>query len=294
MIKRNDEIEQLINTIVNQRLEIQKHEFEQKLEEQKLEQKLEFEQKLEEQKLEQKLEFEQKLEQKLEFEKKLEQKLEEQQKAIIELASVVNKMSDPRLLYWNEGESSSCGTSLSRDESSEIKKKRKNYRESVPCCFACEKTDDLSVAHIIPSKSDDNFKFFSKENGYSEDIETECEANYLVLCGNKGRKKTCHDAYDHFKISLYQDRVESDDLIIYKWFVCNSEGIDKTFALNIKSIELKSTEIGKKYTRLLSWRTIRSLLNPGSLENSPEIKKFMNYLQLLDENTNADEIKPTK
>ena len=105
-------------------------------------------------------------------------------------------------------------------------------------------------------------------------------------------KNSCHDAYDHFKISLYQDRVESDGEVIYKWFVCNPKGIDQTLVLNLSSVELKSSIIGKKYTRLLSWRTLRSILNPGSLNNSPEIQKFIDKLHIEDENSNTDIITP--
>jgi hypothetical protein len=255
-------------------LDVRLAEFDQKLEEQKNEQKLEFDQKLEEQK------------------KLLEEQKNELETKIIELAGVVNKMSDARLLYWNEGESTSCGKSIAQEELEEIKTKRANYRKSMSRCFACNTKNKLSVAHIIASKSDDNFESFSNTNGYSENIETECEANYLVLCGTKGEKQTCHDAYDHFKISLYQDRVELDGEIIYKWFVCNPKGIDQAFVSNLNSVELKSSIIGKKYTRLLSWRTLRSILNPGSLKNSREIQEFMNKLQTDDENSNTNTITP--
>ena len=178
MKNENDDLEQRFENLFNRRFEEQKLEFEQKLEEQKKELETKFG-----------LELDQKLEeQKKELDHKLEEQKTELETKIFDLAGLINKLSDTRLLYWNEGESTSCGKSLADEVKEEIRTKKANYRRSMSCCFACYTRTDLTVAHIIASKSDDNFESFSKRNGYSENIDTECEANYLVLCGVKGKK----------------------------------------------------------------------------------------------------------
>jgi len=208
-------------------------------------------------------------------------RMEEQETALKELASVVNKMSDARPLYWNDVESSSNISKFPVAKQPAIQNRRQVYRNSLGYCFGCG-TTSLSTEHIIPSISANAFSAFGHSNGYAEDIDPESPANYLILCGNKGVQGTCHHAYDTLKISLYEDRRDDTVDVVYKWYVCDPS------IQGFSAVEHRASIIGRKYTRLLTWRTIRSIMNPGVLHHSPEIMAFVARLQEIDKNSNQD------
>jgi hypothetical protein len=208
-------------------------------------------------------------------------KLSVQGAKIEELEQFVDNIVDPRLKFWNDGESSSASTK----NNSEVINSRINYRSSHLYCFGCNwkggKNNDgtgLSTAHIIASSADREELFGSTgPNNYKDDIVAECERNYLVLCGSKGDKFSCHDAYDHLKISLYFDK--NDEM--FKWFVYRPDFVCGHVPTNLNGKMLSPAEIGDKYVRLLNWRTIRTIIQPGRnpFSSASQRSEFISMLQ---------------
>jgi hypothetical protein len=199
---------------------------------------------------------------------------------IEELEQFVDNIVDPRLKFWNDGESSSASTK----NISEVINSRINYLSNHLYCFGCNwkgKNNDgtgLSTAHIIASSADREELFGSTgPNNYKDDIVAECERNYLVLCGSKGDKVSCHDAYDHLKISLYFDK--NDEM--FKWFVYSQDFVCGHVPTNLNGKRLSPAEIGDKYVRLLNWRTIRTIMQPGRnpFSSASQRSGFISMLQ---------------
>lgn len=118
----------------------------------------------------------------------------------------------------------------------------------------------LTTAHIVPNIEGLD-TFFGKCNSYIDDVKAESVANYLVLCGTQGQSGSCHNEYDNLALSLYYSK--PDDR--YQWVM--GDGSRQWSKADGSIIELGVLDpgvVGRKYARLLNWRTIRTLLQPGT------------------------------
>ena len=261
----------------------QTREFEMRLAEQKeelestmAEQKEELEAKIEEQKAtleEQKATLE-------------EQKatLDEQKATLDEQGAVLSNLIDPRLSVWNVGGSSSTSSSTPVNVSSS----RKAYRNQIGVCMGCGNNSNLSIAHIVSHRRGADINLlFGTDGNYIDEVDIESERNYLVLCGSHGQQGTCHNYFDNLQMSLYYCREAesdesgdaSDEEGVFKWF-CSDVAISARM-----SRVLRAQEIGEKYVRLLNWRTLRTILQPGMRFPGPSAERtaFINNLKIWEE-----------
>ena len=133
----------------------------------------------------------------------------------------------------------------------------------------------LTVAHIVPNMPQINV-LFGTDNNYKDNITIECESNYLVLCGTQGQNGSCHNEYDNFQMSLYYNK----DTDRYEWVMNDGrrEWTKVDGSVLIPSV-LDPAQVGRKYARLLNWRTIRTLLQPGVTIPIAERTQLMNNLK---------------
>ena len=258
----------------------QTREFEMRLAEQKEE--------LEATMAEQKEELESTMaEQKEELEAKIEEQkatLEEQKATLDEQGAVLSNLIDPRLSVWNVGGSSSTSSSTPVNVSSS----RKAYRNQIGVCMGCGNNSNLSIAHIVSHRRGADINLlFGTDGNYIDEVDVESERNYLVLCGSHGQQGTCHNYFDNLQMSLYYCREAesdesgdaSDEEGVFKWF-CSDVAISARM-----SRVLRAQEIGEKYVRLLNWRTLRTILQPGMRFPGPSAERtaFINNLKIWEE-----------
>ena len=193
---------------------------------------------------------------------------------------VVDNLVDPRLKCWNPGAASSRGTA-----SLTIKASRRIYLSRIGVCMCCgtdgsahrlkDALSGLTVTHIVPNMPQINV-LFGTDNHYRDDVRIECESNYLVLCGTQDQNGSCHNEYDNFQMSLYYNK----DTDRYEWVMNDgSRELTKVDGSVIIPSVLDPAQVGRKYARLLNWRTIRTLLQPGVAIPIDERAQLMNNLK---------------
>ena len=214
----------------------------------------------------------------------LEAKIEEQKATLDEQGAVLSSLIDPRLSVWNDGGSSSTSTSTLKSVSSS----RRAYRNQIGVCMGCGIDSDLSIAHIVSHRrSADINTLFGIDGDYIDDVDVESERNYLVLCGSHGQQGTCHNYFDNLQMSLYycsgaesdESGYASDEEGVFKWY-CSDVAISARM-----SRVWRAQEIGEKYARLLNWRTLRTILQPGMRFPGPSAERteFINNLKIWEE-----------
>ena len=207
-----------------------------------------------------------------------------------EVKSIVDNLVDSRLKCWNQGSASSRGSGFDPD----VQAIRRAYIERMSKCLCCGiklsevigRPEKLTTAHII-ANMDGLDTLFGMDGSYKDNIKLETEANYLVLCGTQGLKGSCHDKYDNLCISMCFNK----ELGRYDWVMNDGKVMDesgewvKPGASFVPRIDLTPTLIGQKYARLLNWRTIRTLLQPGitSVLSIGERTTLINNLKLWEE-----------
>ena len=232
----------------------QKREQDAKLAEQKRELIQEQDAKLAEQKRELIQEQDAKLaEQKRELIQEQDAKFAVVEKALEETKVFMEKFVDPRLQVWSAGAASTTGS----EKSASIRTVRKDYKTNYGYCMACGCTEvvrSLTIAHIVACRISNLDALFGPDNSYVDKIVPESLRNYLVLCGTQGEAGTCHDYYDNMRISLYYD----PEVEVFKWYSATGVAIE-----GLASRVLQKDAIGQKYLRLLAWRTLSTVLQPG-------------------------------
>ena len=145
----------------------------------------------------------------------------------------------------------------------------------------CVEADKLTIAHIVPNLIKNINVVFGEDNNYVNDIDAESVENYLVLCGTHGCTGTCHDLYGNMKISMYYD--PNDEM--FKWYRARNVHVN-----GLDDRVLKEEQIGRKYLRLLAWRTLRTVLQPGpNFEGtSADRAEFINMLKISEETECTD------
>jgi hypothetical protein len=249
------------------------------LEQSKAELKKDFDLKLEQNRAE----LEQsKAELKKDFDLKLEQNRAEFESRMQEVESFVDSLVDPRVKYWNANAESSTG---SRDDIDAEKKHDKLLVKSFDRCMGCGRTEldrKLSVAHIICDVGSrrrlevDYYELFGTVGGYRDDVNPARKENFLLLCGSQGQKGTCHDLYDTLQISLYWDSLSGT----YRWFRSYLKFVGGCHPDDIATITWTTAQIGVKYRRLLAWRTLRTILQPG-LSNFTSLSERAAFIDFL-------------
>jgi len=221
----------------------------------------------------------------------LEAKIEEQKATLDEQGAVLSNLIDPRLSVWNDGGSSS--TSNSNGTLRSVSLSRRAYKNRIGVCMGCGINSELSIAHIVSHRrSADINTLFGKDGDYIDEVDVESERNYLVLCGSHGQQGSCHNYFDNLQMSLYYCREAesdesgdaSDEEGVFKWY-CSDVAISARM-----SRVWRAQEIGEKYVRLLNWRTLRTILQPGMRFPGPSAERteFINNLKIWEEAESND------
>ena len=219
----------------------------------------------------------------------LEAKIEEQKATLDEQGAVLSNLIDPRLSVWNVGGSSSTSSSTSVNVSSI----RRAYRNQIGGCMGCGNKSNLSIAKCVATRGGaDTNSIFGMTGNYIEGVDVDAEPNSLVLCGPPGQQGPCHNYFDNLQMSLYYCREAesdesgdaSDEEGVFKWF-CSDVAISARM-----SRVWRAQEIGEKYVRLLNWRTLRTILQPGMRFPGPSAERtaFINNLKIWEEAESND------
>jgi hypothetical protein len=212
----------------------------------------------------------------------LEAKIEEQKATLDEQGAVLSNLIDPRLSAWNAGSSSSTSSNTSASVSSS----RKAYKNRIGVCMGCGINSNLTIAHIVSHRRRADINtLFGIDGNYIDEVDVESERNYLVLCGTFGQQGTCHNYFDSLHMSLYYCRETdesgdaSDEEGVFKWY-CSDVAISARM-----SRVWTAQEIGEKYVRLLNWRTLRTVIQPGMRFPGPSAERteFINNLKIWEE-----------
>lgn len=219
----------------------------------------------------------------------LEAKIEEQKATLHEQRAFLSNLIDARLSVWNDGGSSSTSSSTSVSVSSS----RRAYRNRIGVCMGCGINSELSIAHIVSHRRSATINtLFGIDGNYIDEVDVESERNYLVLCGSHGQQGTCHNYFDNLQMSLYYCReAESDE----SGDVSDEEGVFKWYCSDVAlsarvSRVWRAQEMGEKYVRLLNWRTLRTILQPGMRFPGPSAERteFINNLKIWEEAESND------
>ncbi len=166
----------------------------------------------------------------------------------------------------------------------ELREKKRAYKQKCKKCMRCGKLGSeventkfkLTIAHIVPRRTEGLDILFGVSSGYIDEIFIEDERNYLVLCGTYGVAGSCHDGYDRLRFSLFYYLPENR----YEWI--NSDGTRNFENTNISPAHQYPEVIGVKYARLLNSRTARMLYTPGVHTIMTPVQRAIFFDQLQD------------
>eukprot|EP01041_Mallomonas_annulata_P013380 gene13380-28367_t len=135
-------------------------------------------------------------------------------------------------------------------------------------CFFCNRTTDISVAHIVSSGRTD-YPEFDKAAGYKCDLDVFSVRNYIPLCGKEGEHGTCHDSFDKFLVSLMYNPFKQ------KYFLHSSdEAPGKLKRIAEKNTKLKPPKNWTPYHRLLAWRARKGGIEYGYTTDRQDFEKM--------------------
>jgi hypothetical protein len=139
-------------------------------------------------------------------------------------------------------------------------------------CIVCGAQFKLTDVHIVTARKDVDYSAFGTAGGYVNDLNVKCPRNFLRLCGTLGEKGTCHDAFDHYHLTIVFNPFQR------KFFVwCLNRSLPQ-HEFDGKEVNFKKSSI--PYRRLLSWRSRycmqanASMLVGKDLQNLRQLTKF--------------------
>jgi hypothetical protein len=168
--------------------------------------------------------------------------------------------ADPRMFVFSSAIKSKNGSHKTASE---------YHIEKFSTCVFCGSSEDVTMAHLISEVQESDGVSLAMFNcpHYKTDLVVKSPRNFIRLCGTKGRRGTCHDAFDHYCLSLIYDPAQGNYII---WSVDASSGLHQ------KRITL-STEF-PPYKRLLCWRFRKSIETFGGLyEHLPQLESTIDY-----------------
>lgn len=125
------------------------------------------------------------------------------------------------------------------------------------CCAFCGTSENVNLAHIVPSNSAVNYSAFSVSNGYVSNLDVTSPRNFLPLCGSNGQKDSCCDEFEKFRITLLYQPFRQ----VYTIFCLDLKHSPKAH-LHLKDIAVDNNF--PPYRRLLAWRARKCLLEHQS------------------------------
>ena len=155
---------------------------------------------------------------------------------------------DPRLFYWSCVMPKSSGKHTIADRAIDSFYGRK--------CLFCDDITNVMKAHLVAGNSSISYSLFCKPI-YKDDLDVKSPRNFIPLCGTLGEPGTCHHEVDTYRLTLIYNPFDR----IYRVISFNPELSNHLFLHN-KKVEVP--EDCRPYTRLLSWRARKCLLEFGS------------------------------
>mmetsp|Transcript_34041 Transcript_34041/g.63559 ORF Transcript_34041/g.63559 Transcript_34041/m.63559 type:complete len:269 (+) Transcript_34041:113-919(+) len=143
------------------------------------------------------------------------------------------------------------------------------HRSSFPKCVFCESENNVTMAHLISEVVPDDLVSLASFGPpqYHDALDVKSPRNFIRLCGVKGENGTCHDAFDHFRLSLLYNPAERNYTII---------AVNEDSRLHLKVIGLSLDY--PPYKRLLCWRFRQSIVRFGSLVSClPSLNDTIDY-----------------
>lgn len=124
-------------------------------------------------------------------------------------------------------------------------------------CLFCDETANITKAHIVAGNHYVDYSPFGVSNGYCTDLDVKSPRNFIPLCGSLGREGTCHHAFDKYLLTIMFDPITT----IYRVI-----SFDPSFAKHaiVHNRELNVPAECRPYTRLLTWRARKCMLEHGS------------------------------
>ena len=148
-------------------------------------------------------------------------------------------------------------------------------------CLFCDSSNNLSRAHLVVGRknsSDFDYDDFGKKKGYKTNIEVDSMRNYILLCGNRGMRDTCHDDFDNYLVTLLYNPLTKQYLVYH----LNPQS-PRQVRIQHKVVNVPLNESVRPYTRLLSWRTRSCLLQHAYLRKFEDVNTIVRLSEISEE-----------
>lgn len=145
---------------------------------------------------------------------------------------------DPRLYYFGAAAPSSSGRHSTANQLID------EYYEGK--CVVCGDAN-ATRAHLVSGSGSTTYAEFGPPH-YQEPLDVKSVRNFIPLCGNKGAKDTCHDAFDTYRITILFNPIANS-----YYCYCLDKDFGKYPIVHLKEVRFHNAH--KPYGRLLAWRT---------------------------------------
>lgn len=161
-------------------------------------------------------------------------------------------------------------------------------------CLFCGTNVDITVAHLVSHNNSADYSTFNDLQIYNSSFDARSIRNRIVLCGDKTKRGTCHNLFDHHNITMFYDGFSRT----FKAVVIKTDELRPEFTLN-HVIELTFPEgfpdDKLPYKRVLAWR-IRACalknadrLDVARLNDLLNMSEFSEAEEIAEGNTSDDE-----
>ena len=123
-------------------------------------------------------------------------------------------------------------------------------------CLFCGSTTNITKAHLVAGNSSLDYSPFCKPH-YKSDLNVKSPRNFIPLCGTLGIPGSCHHEFDTYRITLIYNPLEEN----YRVYSFNPD-LPNHSLLHNRIVEVPDE--CRPYTRLLSWRAKKCILEFGS------------------------------
>lgn len=144
---------------------------------------------------------------------------------------------DPRLIYFGAAASASSGRHSAADRSID------QYYGGR--CIVCGHNSGVTKAHLVSGSRSTTFPEFGCPH-YRDNLDIKSVRNFIPLCGTKGERTTCHDAFDTFRLTILFNPLANN----YYCF-CLDKSLPKYRDVHLKTLTFHAEH--RPYGRLLSW-----------------------------------------
>ena len=161
----------------------------------------------------------------------------EMEMKVNQLLSLDRLRGDSRLFYFGAAAPSSSGKHSLADNYIDT-----FYRGRCVLCGA----GGATRAHLVSGSHETTYPEFGIPT-YSDNLDVKSVRNFIPLCGTKGMKGSCHDAFDTFRLTILFNPFGNN----YYCYCLHEQDFRNYNALHMKTVVFH--EDHKPYRRLLAW-----------------------------------------